>query len=141
MMRLATCVPRMFHFKSNKSRIFPALALAVAGCDAADNRVCGQLAAEPPMPPQAKAEWRQQQAAYCVEHWAARLAPGPDAAPVIAASIVRSACRGSITAAHEAWVEQRPGAADTLESITQGWKQRAIFIISQVRAGRCYPNA
>lgn len=75
----------------------------------------------------------------CVERWAARLAKGPDPAASVARAAV-GACDGAIASLVVMGAKDRihdaPHYADR-----EWWRDHALFIAVQTRAGNCYPDA
>lgn len=117
-----------------------ALSLALGGCDKSDPRICGSLAMQPPPGYPSKTSSDQLQVAMsCVERWSARLATGPDPAPHVARAAV-NACGGAIDhlvqLGREDHIEDDPDFSDR-----QWWRDHALFIAVQTRAGDCYPDA
>lgn len=76
--------------------------------------------------------------AYCVEHWAARLAKGPDNVD----AVVRASIAGCYDAIERLQVmTARDHIAGEWYSDIAHWQRRALFIAVQTRAGNCYNDA
>lgn len=76
--------------------------------------------------------------AYCVEHWAARLAKGPDNVD----AVVRASIAGCYDAIERLQVmTTRDHIAGEWYSDIAHWQRRALFIAVQTRAGNCYNDA
>lgn len=117
------------------------LSLALASCEnAGDPRICGSLAMQFPAGMMPKTSDDQMQVAFsCVERWAARLARGPDPAVIVARAAVFT-CANAIAYLVEMGrkdrIVERADYADL-----SWWRDHALFIVVQTRAGDCYPDA
>ncbi len=117
-----------------------ALSLLLAGCDKSDPRICGSLAMKWPVGmPVSTTEDQVQVTFACVERWAARFAKGPDSPYAVARAAV-AACDGAIEQLTE--MAKKPGSVDYTDYQDKAWwRDRAMFIAVQTRAGNCYPDA
>lgn len=115
-------------------------ALLVSGCDRSSSRICGSLPAQLPGVVPKTADDQMQVTAYCVEHWAARLAGGPDVASEVVEAVI-GACDGAIVALDAAKTKEVAGSEISLGAARNYWRKRAQFIVVQTRAGNCYPDA
>lgn len=119
------------------------IAVLVSSCDQSDSRICGSsLAARFPAGAIVKtADDQMQVTASCVERWAARLALAPDPADHVVQAVLGGGCGEAISYLESMKAKEQPGSEMTSEQAAEYWRQRAIFIVVQTRAGNCYPDA
>ena len=125
---------------ANRMVYVAALTLAFAGCNKPDPRICSSLAMQLPAgQPLDTAAARMQVTASCVDHWAARLATGPDRASEVAEGAL-GACDETFTYLRDQQIKEGDKAL-SLDEMRAFWRRRAITVALQVRAGNCHPDA
>jgi hypothetical protein len=114
--------------------------LVLSGCDQADDSVCGSLPVNFPAGEVPKTVNDQVQvASACVERWAARLARSKQDSAETVANAAVAGCAKAIDYIDEI-VPNAMDASPPDHDYTE-WRQRALFVAVQTRAGRCYPDA
>lgn len=111
--------------------------LLVTGCSWADDSICSSRAAPVRgQGPATNTEDQEQATAHCVDKWATKLAVGPDSAPDVAEAVVRGACDDAIQHLQGLTVPSDDPEQPAADPFAR-WKDQALFIVIQTRAGNC----
>ena len=123
-----------------KASICMLAAFSLLACDRRDSTICGRLDPRPASPALLeKMTWMESHTIIrtCIEHWSAKLARGSDNASVVARAAVATC---------DSWggIDRTNVLGEKLNVAPmsrEDWRDQALFIVVQTRAGHCYPDA